>query len=68
MGVRVAPGAPSEVVASHGLSAFDERATTAEPKGFQRLEVLVRFTNGDRIEAEFGSVDRAVAFLQTFED
>jgi len=59
---------PDIAAAVEGMSAFDERASVAEPIGFQRLEVLVRFTNGDRIEAEFGSVDRAVAFLRTFED
>jgi hypothetical protein len=46
-----------------GLKAYED---PADIPPLDRIVVQIRFTNGDRIEAEFTSTKRAAVFLETF--
>ncbi len=46
------------------VSSYSE-ATAAAP--FVKYEIEIRFSNGDKIQAQFGEKERAVGFLRGYE-
>ena len=43
---------------------LDQHSTSERSNGFQKYEVLVAFSNGDRVEGSFRDKVKAIAFLQ----
>jgi len=49
------------------IKSIEEFPTDPHMEKFQRFEIYVRFTNGDKVEASFKERKDAVTFLKQFE-
>jgi hypothetical protein len=59
-------GSQNEFCSVSEAISFIESHDQSEPPGggFRKYEVIVRYTNGDKIDASFADKDKAVAFLR----
>jgi hypothetical protein len=64
-------GAPAEFssvsAAIDMVMNYEEEQLNARDLPLAKFEVVIRYTNGDRISAEFAQASDAVDFLRTFE-